>query len=214
MDFQLNSEDYVSFIKNAYKKINENKDYITELDSATGDGDHWVNINMGFEKLDSMSEELKPLSLKEMFNKIGMTMMSVIGGSSGVLYGGAYIAASKLLDGKEFIDKQTLKDILKAQIESMMKRGNAKPGDKTMIDTLHCALEALEKNIDNDDIKSVVTSFKEGAIYGANSTKDMPASKGRATYQTDKGVGHLDPGAVSMSFQLEELADYILNNKI
>lgn len=212
MDFQLNTKDYMEYLRKSYDRINKNKDYITELDAATGDGDHWVNINMGFEKLMEISEELESLPLAEMFNKIGMTMMSVIGGSSGVLYGGAYIAASKVLTNKDFIDKETLKSIFEAQTESMMKRGQAKPGDKTMIDTLHSVVEGF--NIEKDDIKNILISVKEAAIQGANSTKDMLAVKGRASYQTNKGVGHLDPGAVTMSYQIEELIDYIIEKKI
>lgn len=173
MDFKIFPKDFVEFIKNAYKKINENKDYVTELDSVTGDGDHWVNINMGFEKLVELSNELENLSFEEMFKKIGMTLMSGIGGSSGVLYGGAYIAASKVLVNKEFIDKNTLKDIFEAELNSMMNRGKSKPGDKTMIDSLYAASQALNDNINNDDIVATLNIVKEKAIDGALATKDM-----------------------------------------
>lgn len=211
MDFKIFPKDYVEFIKNAYKKINENKDYVTELDSVTGDGDHWVNINMGFEKLVELSNELENLSFEEMFKKIGMTLMSGIGGSSGVLYGGAYIAASKVVVNKEFIDKKTLKDIFEAELNSMMNRGKCKPGDKTMIDSLYAAFQALNDNIDNDDIVATLNIVKEKAIEGALATKDMEAVKGRASYQTNKGVGHLDPGAITMSYQIEELINLIIS---
>lgn len=211
MDFKIFPKDFVEFIKNAYKKINENKDYVTELDSVTGDGDHWVNINMGFEKLVELSNELENLSFEEMFKKIGMTLMSGIGGSSGVLYGGAYIAASKVLVNKEFIDKNTLKDIFEAELNSMMNRGKSKPGDKTMIDSLYAASQALNDNINNDDIVATLNIVKEKAIDGALATKDMEAVKGRASYQTNKGVGHLDPGAITMSYQIEELVNLIIS---
>lgn len=211
MDFKIFPKDFVEFIKNAYKKINENKDYVTELDSVTGDGDHWVNINMGFEKLVELSNELENLSFEEMFKKIGMTLMSGIWGSSGVLYGGAYIAASKVLVNKEFIDKNTLKDIFEAELNSMMNRGKSKPGDKTMIDSLYAASQALNDNINNDDIVATLNIVKEKAIDGALATKDMEAVKGRASYQTNKGVGHLDPGAITMSYQIEELVNLIIS---
>ena len=73
MDFKIFQKDYIQYLKNAYLIIHNNKEYITDLDSKTGDGDHWVNINMGFKKLMDMSEELEKLSFEEMFKKIGMT---------------------------------------------------------------------------------------------------------------------------------------------
>lgn len=214
MDFKIYNKDFITFIKNTYTKINQNKDYITELDSATGDGDHWANINMGYEKLVEISNDLESLSLEEMFKKIGMTMMSNIGGSSGVLYGGSYLEAAKTLAGKEFIDKEALKNIFEAQLKSMMNRGQCKAGDKTMIDALSPAYDALKDNINNEDIKETLNIVKNKAIEGANATKDMQAVKGRASYQTNKGVGHIDPGAVTMSYQIEELVNVAINNVV
>ena len=104
MAFELTSKDYVEYLKKAYVKIHESGDYITELDAATGDGDHWANINSGFGKLNEMADELEQLNLFELFKQIGKTMMSVIGGSSGVLYGSAYLAAAKTLKEKETIN--------------------------------------------------------------------------------------------------------------
>ncbi len=124
-----------------------------------------------------------------MFKKIGMTLMSGIGGSLGVLYGGAYIAAAKLVHSKEFINISLLNDIFKAEVDSIMSRGKCKPGDKTMLDSLFTAYTALNDNINNSDIISVLNNVKEQAILGAENTKDMEAVKGKASYQTNKGVG-------------------------
>ncbi len=211
MDFKIFQKDYIQYLKNAYLIIHNNKEYITDLDSKTGDGDHWVNINMGFKKLMDMSEELEKLSFEEMFKKIGMTMMSGIGGSSGILYGGAYLSASKVVSGKEFIDKNTMKDIFYAQLTSMMDRGKCKPGDKTMIDPLYMAYNELSKNIDNDNLVETLVLTKQKAQEGTEATKYMKAVKGRASYQVNKGVGHLDPGAVTMLYQIEELINMIIN---
>ena len=100
MSFVITSSDYVKYINIVSKRIYENGDYITDLDAATGDGDHWTNINMGFQNLVAASDELRNMPICEVFKKIGMLMMSNIGGSSGILYGGAYIAASKLFQAK------------------------------------------------------------------------------------------------------------------
>ena len=211
MGFTMNAEDYMEYIKKAAQKINHNSDYITQLDAATGDGDHWVNLNMGFEKLIASSDELKVLPIDDCFKKIGMIMMSTIGGSSGILYGGAYLAAAKGIHGKNEIHSKDLCDVLDAMVQSMIDRGDAKPGYKTMIDALSPAVEiyknCIEKGLSD---KETLITVKQSAIDGAESTKNMEAVRGRARYQTNKGVGHLDPGAITMSYQISTLADYLL----
>lgn len=210
MGFQLSSKDYTEYIRLAAGKIRENGDYVTALDSATGDGDHWSNINMGFEKLLEAIPELETMSVFELFKKIGMIMMAVIGGSSGVLYGSAYIGAAKVLKGRDCIENQDMCNVLEAMLDAIMARGNAKPGFKTMIDCLYPAVECykdcIAKGISEKDTAELV---KKAAADGAQSTADMEAVRGRACYQANKGVGHLDPGAVTMSYQIETLMDYI-----
>ncbi len=210
MGFELTSKDYVEYLKKAYVKIHENGDYITSLDAATGDGDHWANINSGFGKLNEMADELEKLNLFDLFKQIGKTMMSVIGGSSGVLYGSAYLAAAKTLKEKETIDSPALCGVLEAMLDAMMSRGNAKPGWKTMIDTLYPTVECYKKCLaDGVSEAETVEKVRQAALDGAESTKAMEAVRGRASYQTDKGVGHLDPGAVTMSYQIEILMDCV-----
>ena len=136
MSFTMTSKDYVAYINIAAKKINENGEYISKLDSTTGDGDHWANINMGFENLVAAGPEMEKMPMCDVFKKIGMLMMSKIGGSSGVLYGGAYMAAGKAIAGKETIDSQDLCLALETMVNDMMTRGKAQPGYKTMIDSL------------------------------------------------------------------------------
>ncbi|HCL01593.1 MAG TPA: dihydroxyacetone kinase subunit L [Lachnoclostridium phytofermentans] len=210
MGFQLTSKDYANYIRKAYELIHANGDYITALDSATGDGDHWTNINMGFEKLVEVAEELEQKSVFEEFMQIGTIMMSVIGGSSGVLYGSAYLAAAKVLKGKETIGNEELCQVLDAMLQAIMSRGNAQKGWKTMIDCLAPAVECYQACIAvGIDEKTTADKVKQAAIVGAESTKAMEAVRGRATYQANKGVGHLDPGAVTMSYQIATLMDCV-----
>jgi len=214
MGFILTSEDYVAYIQNAAKKIHENGDYISQLDAATGDGDHWANINMGFENLVAAGDELKALPIDGAFKKIGMLMMSKIGGSSGILYGGAYVAASKKCAGRAELDARGLCDALEAMVRDMMERGKAEPGMKTMIDALYPAVEAFKAGLAaGEDEKAILASVKKAALDGAEATRGMVAVKGRATYQANKGVGHLDPGAVTMSWQIEALCDMLMDRE-
>lgn len=210
MGFELTSKDYVEYIKKAYELIHSKGDYITELDSATGDGDHWTNINMGFEKLVEAAGRLETMNVSDEFKEIGKIMMAVIGGSSGVLYGSAYIAAAKVLKGKETIGNQELCDVLNAMLEAIMSRGNTQRGWKTMIDCLapavDCYKDCIEKGASEAETLELV---KKAAKDGAEATKAMEAVRGRATYQANKGLGHLDPGAVTMSYQIATLMDCI-----
>lgn len=208
---KLSSKDYVEYIKTMSKRFQGCGDYITSLDAATGDGDHWTNINSGYLKLVEISEELEVLAIPDMLKKIGMTLMSAVGGSSGVLYGSAYLGAAKAMKEKEYIDLTGVLLIYEAMLNAILERGNVQPGQKTMVDAIYPAVMSLKNGIEqNNDESTVIRDMKAAALDGAEKTKEMEAIRGRACYQTDKGVGHLDPGAVTMSYQIETLADFIL----
>lgn len=213
MGFRIYPQNYSRYILSAYKKIHSEKDYLSELDAATGDGDHWANINMGFAKLAEEAPAMAEMTLAAMFQKIAMTMMTVIGGSSGVLYASAYMEAAKKLSGVEYIDCEKLYEVLEAMDSGIMKRGNATPGMKTMIDTIHPAVlhykECLGSGVDE---RALLEAVRAAAYEGQQSTSAMEAVRGRAYYRPDKGVGHLDPGAVSMYYQLDKLVEEILQN--
>lgn len=211
MAFEMTAADYAEYIKKAYALIHENGDYVTELDLATGDGDHWSNINMGFEKLVENSEKLAGMSVSDELKEIGKIMMAVIGGSSGVLYGSAYLAAAKSVKSKEVLGKQELCDVLEAMLNAIVSRGQAQEGFKTMIDSLAPAVKEYKKCLEEDaDDKTLCERVKKAAVDGAENTKNMEAVRGRATYQANKGVGHLDPGAVTMSYQISVLMDCVM----
>jgi dihydroxyacetone kinase, phosphoprotein-dependent, L subunit len=207
---------YVSYIVKVAEYISKNGEYITELDAATGDGDHWLNINIGYQKIREISDELKLLdSFQILFNRLAKLIMSSMGGTSGALYGGAYMASAKLLGDIKNIDANQLADMLYCWEVTIMRMGNTEVGFKTMIDTLHPAVVQYREALDSDKkIKDALLIMKAAAWDGANSTKDMEAFRGRASNQPGKGVGHLDPGAVTMAMQLECLVDYLVENCI
>lgn len=212
MGFQLQAKDFVQYFQEAREVIAAQRDYITKLDSTTGDGDHWVNVNMGFEKITALSKELEEMNLADMFKRVGMTMYSAVGGSSGALYGSGYMAASRACAGKRALDLHSLYEAYDAMLQEIMKRGKTEPGQKTMIDALYPALRAYKEGMDAGKCEEeIIRAFMEGAVSGAEQTKSMEAVKGRASYRSDKGVGHLDPGAVTMAMQLECIGNTILN---
>lgn len=210
MGFEVRMIDYAAYIVKAYTKIHNDKEYITDLDLATGDGDHWANMDMGFGKIVENISTIETLSLSDGMKEIGKIMMSVIGGSSGVLYGSAYLAAAKVTKGLEVLDRNSIYEVLNAMLDAIMSRGQAKPGFKTMIDSLYPSVKVYELSLkENIDDKSLCMRVRQAAIDGANETAKMEAVRGRATYQADKGVGHLDPGAVTMSYQIICLMDML-----
>lgn len=214
MSFTLNAKDYVAYLRKTAAHIGASGEYISGLDAATGDGDHWINMNMGLQALLGKGEHLETLSLADCLKEIGMTYMSVVGGSSGVLYGGAYLAAAKTIAGQSEADSVQLGGLLHAMADDMIRRGNSKPGYKTMIDAIYPAaevyLQELEKGTPD---RALLERVKQAALDGAEATRAMEAVRGRASYQTDKGVGHLDPGAVTMAYQIADLCDYLLDNR-
>lgn len=211
MSIYLKSENYMEYLDRVAKRIAENREYISQLDAATGDGDHWANMNVGFEKLIANRELLSTLNISNCFKRIGLLMMNTIGGSSGILYGGAYMAAGKRLADKEVFDTQDLCTALRAMVDDMCERGKSKPGDKTMIDCLYPAVVAFEEGLASGTPEPELFQLvKAAAQKGAEDTLNMEAVRGRAYYQPNKGVGHLDPGAVTMCYQLEILMDYLM----
>jgi len=193
-------------------KIESEKDYITELDSILGDGDHWVNINKGYQKIMSMTDELRGLPLSKLFMNVGMSIMSTVGGSSGVLYGDAFIKASKVLKDQDSISFELGYEFLNEALNAMMNRGKAQAGDKTMIDPLATAVSAyntcLNSNVSRVERAEIIS---QAAYDGMLATKSMEARKGRATYREDKGVGYIDAGAATMYYQLEIMCKYLNN---
>ncbi len=206
----MKSTDVVDALVRIAAKITSEKDYITELDAVLGDGDHWVNMNKGYQAILAREDELRTMGLAELFKTVGMILMSSIGGSSGVLYGSAFLQSSKALADVDEIQLAEGLLVMEAALEAIMTRGKAKPGDKTMIDPLSEAVIAYRDCLkDKADTATCLQSVTEAAERGMKATKDMVAMKGRGTYQIDKGVGHIDAGAVTMLYTIEGFASSV-----
>lgn len=206
----ITAKEYCEYLDNAAQRIHKNQDYITELDAMTGDGDHWVNMNMGFEKIISEKSELENLGISPLLKKIGMLIMSTVGGSSGALYGSAYMSAAKLLGGVDVLDVDSIGILLEGQLDGIMMRGKVEYGCKTMVDSLYPAVETYKRELaKSSSLKVIFEETEKSSKQGMLDTKSMEAKKGRASYRQDKGVGYLDPGAVTMYYQVSELMTYL-----
>lgn len=130
MGFQIDTKDFIAYFEQTKKVIAGQREYVTELDSTTGDGDHWVNINMGFEKITALSQELETMDLAAMFKKVGMTMYSAVGGSSGALYGSGYMAASRYCTGKDYLDVHSLYEMYEAMLQEIHEAWKDRAGSE------------------------------------------------------------------------------------
>ncbi|MGT2926352.1 dihydroxyacetone kinase subunit DhaL [Streptococcus cuniculipharyngis] len=172
-------------------KIQANKDYLSELDTPIGDGDHGGNMARG---MAAVMEELAGKSYQQashIFKTVGMQLLSKVGGASGPLYGSAFIGMSKVADDERLVE------CLQAGLEMIIKRGKANPGEKTMVDVWTPVVADLQAGL-----------LKVEAIQAyAEKTKDLVASKGRASYVGERSLGHLDPGAYSSALLFQALVE-------
>lgn len=200
----------ITILNNITDTIIKNNDYLTELDREIGDGDHGVNLARGFSEVKSILPTLKDAPIYLIFQKVGMTLLTKVGGASGAIYGTAFISGAIFMKDKTTFDDKTIIDLLHAMIEGIQKRGKAQTGEKTMLDTLlptyNFIKEANNKNIPLVTIKDKIV---EVAKEGKNSTKNMVATKGRATYLGERSLGHIDPGAESSFLIIKTICESI-----
>ncbi|MBC2850738.1 dihydroxyacetone kinase subunit L [Cetobacterium sp. 8H] len=176
--------------------INQEKDYLSELDRVIGDSDHGINLSRGFQKLIEEKDSLKDLNCSDFFNKIAMVLISNVGGASGAIYGTGLMKVAQSLKGKENLDLDTVIIASDAMLAGIKMRGKAEAGEKTMLDTIVPSVEALKQNKDKE-FSVILENVELAAKTGMESTKDMLATKGRASYLGERSIGHIDPGAMS-----------------
>lgn len=190
--------------------IQKNKDYLSEVDGAIGDGDHGINMNKGFTLCKERMVGKTP-NLSESLKILGRVLMTEIGGSMGPLYGTFFNEMSKVCAGVEEIDKGTYFEMLKAAQAGVQSLGDAKLGDKTLLDTLIPATEAFERSLTaGEDFEAALLSMKDAAEKGKESTKDLVAKIGRASRLGERSRGVLDAGATSCNIIIASMADSII----
>ena len=176
--------------------IELNAEEVTVLDQAIGDGDHVTNLQRGIDALTQQSGDLTQLEWKLALQKIGMTLLSTMGGASGSLFGTLFISMSKAIGDKEMSNQQDFVDCYTQGVEAVKKRGKAEAGEKTMLDVLIPVAENMKLGVDSAiDFPGFLENICLTAVEGMESTRDMVATKGRASYMGEKSVGHIDAGA-------------------
>lgn len=189
---ELTKELLAEWISRFYEKIQNNKGYLSDLDAAIGDGDHGNNMARGMQTVTESLEKNETADTTQSLKLIAMALISKVGGASGPLYGTAFLEMAKASN-----DTKDLGELLQKALSGIEKRGGAQPNDKTMVDVWNKVVsKADDSSLTNADIEAAVES-----------TKDMVAKKGRASYLGERSVGHLDPGAVSSGYLFEALLE-------
>ena len=190
--------------------IEENKDYLTELDAAIGDADHGINMNRGFQKVKDKLVSVADGDIESILKTVSMTLISGVGGASGPLYGTLFLRASMAVKGKQELSEEDMADLLQSGLDGVVQRGKANLGDKTMVDALTPAVDTFKQAIAAgsttvEGLKKAVAAAEEGM----KSTIPLVAKKGRASYLGERSAGHQDPGATSSYLILQVLLNTI-----
>ncbi|GAA0054912.1 UNVERIFIED_CONTAM: dihydroxyacetone kinase subunit L [Streptococcus canis] len=187
----MQAQDAIKWMTLFNEKIQVNKDYLSQLDTPIGDGDHGGNMARGMTAVMENLDGKEFASAKEVFKVVAMQLLGKVGGASGPLYGSAFMGLSKASEDSN------LADALQVGLDMIQKRGKAEVGEKTMVDVWTPVIEALK----NDGLTKDVV---EGAVLA---TKDIQATKGRASYVGERSVGHIDPGSFSSGLLFEAMLE-------
>ena len=188
--------------------IAENKDYLTELDSAIGDADHGINMNRGMQAVLAKLEGGGQADVGALLKTVGMTLVSTVGGASGPLYGTLFLQMGSSAAGKPQLSEEDWTDAVAAGVSGVQRRGKAELGDKTMIDALVPAVEALRSSLaDGSTAGEALNRSAEAAREGMIATIPLVARKGRASYLGERSADHQDPGATSSWLLLRTAAE-------
>ena len=183
----------------------EQRAYLTELDSAIGDGDHGINLSRGGAAASAKVDAEKPEYLDDLFRLVGMTIISTVGGASGPLYGTFFLRLSQSVGHRQELTLEQLADGFDAGLAGVVERGKPEFGDKTMFDAMEPAVTALRANLRQGPAAATRAAL-EAAAAGRDATAEMIARKGRASYLGERSAGHIDPGAASTALLFEVLA--------
>ncbi len=200
----ISQKEIYDSVAHVAKTIKENKEFLTALDAAIGDGDHGINLDRGFSAVLPKLEGMPDADIGAIFKMVGMTLVSTVGGASGPLYGTAFMRIGSALAKKTELDAGDALAALKAAQEGIQTRGKAVEGEKTMLDALIPAVRSFEEGLSAGLSGAALWDKTVAAAEaGVEYTKGIIATKGRASYLGERSLGSQDPGATSMTMILK-----------
>ena len=201
----MNIDKIKLWINNLADVYEENKDYLSKLDADIGDADHGINISRGFKFVKEAIANTNDIA--SLFKTTATALIKNVGGASGPLYGTFFLNAGISANKKDDLSLNDIAEIFDKGTNAIAALGKSKAGEKTMLDTLYPALNAMKENA--NDIEKFRENVLLAAENGMKSTIDMLATKGRASYLGDRSIGHQDPGATSMYMLIKSLMTYL-----
>jgi phosphoenolpyruvate---glycerone phosphotransferase subunit DhaL len=194
----ISSDQILAWIERYAVDIAEQKDYLTQLDAAIGDGDHGANMHRGLQAVLKKKAELQNKDIGTFLKGIAMTLISTVGGASGALYGTFFLQASTVAVNKTELSPNEFGSLLEKGLAGIVLRGKAATGDKTMVDALQPAINAYKHSVESGEtLEQALSEAVSAAEEGLKSTVPLVARKGRASYLGERSAGHPDPGATS-----------------
>ena len=197
----ISTKQLIEMIGRMSAVIQENKDFLTELDMPIGDSDHGINLARGFAAVEAKLPTVAEKDVGTILKTVGMTLVSTVGGASGPLYGTAFMKAGMKVMGKMEIGMDDFLVMLQEAVDGIKMRGKSTTGEQTMLDAMVPALEAMKA-------EGTLAAGLAAAKDGVEKTKDMIATKGRASYLGERSLGHQDAGATSFTLILGVIAEY------
>ena len=206
-DAVITLDQLTDWLRRFHELVIKNQVELTELDSAIGDADHGINMARGMTAVIDKLDGEQPVLANDLFKTVAMTLVTSVGGASGPLYGTFFLRLAGAAGPAIELDADALHTALRAGLTGVVERGKAEPGDKTMVDALSPALDAMEVVIKKGgDLVAAVAAARDAAAAGRDATLPMVARKGRASYLGERSAGHMDPGAASTSLLFDALA--------
>lgn len=202
----ITNEDTLRWLQRLAQVLHENREYLTQLDSAIGDADHGINMDRGFKAVSEKIPTVAGMDIGSILKTVGTTLVSTVGGASGPLYGTAFLRSGMATSGKYELYEADIITMLAAALEGIKARGKAQPGEKTMVDALTPALAAA-KEAQHLGLVALLRRTAAAAEAGMQASIPMLATKGRASYLGERSIGHQDPGATSSWLILKTLAE-------
>lgn len=196
---QIKTSELIKMVELMSEIIIENEVYFCELDSVAGDGDFGMSVAKGFKQLKVDWEEVSKAEIGAFLVDAGMIITEYCGGASGPIWGSAFRGAGKYATGKTELSLAEFAELMQSAVDAIQKRGKAQLGDKTLLDALIPATVSLKESAEaSEDLVVAMKKSAREAVLGAEKTKDMVASKGRASYVGERSLSYPDAGAMAL----------------
>jgi dihydroxyacetone kinase-like protein len=204
----ITTDDVLTCLHRMADVIDENKQHLTKLDAAIGDADHGINMDRGFKSILKKVPSVEDKDAGTILKTAGMALVSSVGGAGGPLYGTAFMQAGTAVAGKYELEAEDILAALDSALKGVVMRGKANLDDKTMVDAITPAVEAIREALENGaGTVEALDAAAAAAKQGMTDTIPMLAKKGRASYLGERSIGHQDPGATSSYLLIQTMAD-------